>query len=95
MDQVLVFVAAVTAAFAVGTVVADWRQRKAALDKIDEAVTDLRTTTADIAKAHNGLAQQLLAMQEQINSHELKLGGLQQKGPSTWTAASIARGSPG
>ncbi len=97
MDHVLVFFAAVTAAFAAGTVVAEWRHRARLMRMLEAAQTKLTTTTTDIATAHNGLAKQLLAMQEQINSHEFKLGGMAQKASTPWAshkAADLVRQSP-
>lgn len=95
MDLLLVILATVTSAFSCGTVVADWRQRAKALRDLYTARNDLLKTTAEIAATHNQLAQQILAMQEQINSHEFKIAGQQAKGPSPWTAASMTRSGIG
>ena len=88
MDLILVALALVTAAFSAGTVVADWRLRRREVLKLEAAKADLIKTTAEIAEAHNGLAKQVLSLQEQINSHELRLGlTTQKKAPSQWTSA--------
>lgn len=52
---------------------------------LDEGKAELRKATEDLARTHNILAEKLIGIQEQLNSHELKLGGqTAKKGSTPW-----------
>lgn len=58
-----------------GWVIFDSVMRRRALAQVEAAHADLKDTLAKVSDAHNGLAKEIVSMQDRLNAHEFKLSG--------------------
>lgn len=77
--MMMVALACGTAGLCLGVVLAEWRLRGAAMAELREARGEFRDTLVKVNQAHNGLAAQLERMQDQLNSHELRISAAVRK----------------
>ena len=75
MDLTIVFLSAAAASAACGAIFADWRHRRSLSDSLEAERRSIGELVASLATTHNGLAQQLVTMQEQVNGLEFKVAG--------------------
>lgn len=76
---VLAFLATAVAFFSAGIVVSEWRLRKETLLKLTTFDADWKASAAQIAAVHNQLGEKVMAIQEQLASHEMRLTGMSPK----------------
>lgn len=83
---IIALIAIALSAFVTGLVFAEREQLANGKKALDQAVDDFRHNTEKLAATHNALVTQLQAVQDQVNSHEMKLAAGKAQQRAAWPA---------